>query len=191
MVGHPGTLTYSCKTRYHRGGGVKKPRLIAIATFLLLVAGALWVAACCEDGNALPYRFATVERGGLQASVSATGTQSVVTTVQVGTQVSGQIEAAPGPHRSDPRPSVGARGRGGAGPEQGGAGAVASNFLGVIEVEEQVGVRREALAAELKQVEMMVEAASAVVNARYNLLLQRTLVDYYVGDLDARVAAGS
>jgi len=36
-----------------------------------------------------------------------------------------------------------------------------------------------------------VEAASAVVNARYNLLLQRTLVDYYVGELEARVAAGS
>jgi outer membrane protein len=29
-----------------------------------------------------------------------------------------------------------------------------------------------------------VEAASSLVSARYNLLFERTLVDYYVGDLD-------
>jgi outer membrane protein len=29
-----------------------------------------------------------------------------------------------------------------------------------------------------------VQAASALVSARYNLLFQRTLLDYYVGDLD-------
>jgi outer membrane protein len=35
-----------------------------------------------------------------------------------------------------------------------------------------------------------VEAASALVSARYNLLFERTLVDYYVGDLDpAQLAA--
>ncbi len=37
-----------------------------------------------------------------------------------------------------------------------------------------------------------VQAASALVSARYNLLFQRTLVDYYVGDLDpARITNGS
>lgn len=36
-----------------------------------------------------------------------------------------------------------------------------------------------------------VQAASALVSARYNLLFQRTLVDYYVGDLDpARITNG-
>ena len=37
------------------------------------------------------FRFATVERGDLQARVSATGTLQAVTTVSVGTQVSGQV----------------------------------------------------------------------------------------------------
>ncbi len=39
------------------------------------------------------FRFATVERGDLQALVSATGTLNAVTTVSVGTQVSGQVSA--------------------------------------------------------------------------------------------------
>jgi HlyD family secretion protein len=39
------------------------------------------------------FRFATVERGDLQARVSATGTLNAVTTVSVGTQVSGQVSA--------------------------------------------------------------------------------------------------
>jgi HlyD family secretion protein len=37
------------------------------------------------------FRFATVERGDIQALVSATGTLNAVTTVSVGTQVSGQV----------------------------------------------------------------------------------------------------
>ena len=72
---------------------MKKSKLIAGATILLLAAGAFWAAARREDGKVMPYRFATVERGNLQASVSATGTLSAVTTVQVGTQVSGQVAA--------------------------------------------------------------------------------------------------
>ena len=39
------------------------------------------------------FRFATVEQGDLQAIVSATGTLGAVTTVSVGTQVSGQVSA--------------------------------------------------------------------------------------------------
>ena len=39
------------------------------------------------------FRFVTVERGDLQAIVSATGTLNAVTTVAVGTQVSGQVSA--------------------------------------------------------------------------------------------------
>jgi outer membrane protein len=35
------------------------------------------------------------------------------------------------------------------------------------------------------------QAASAVVSARYATLFQRTLLDYYVGNLDARVSTGS
>jgi HlyD family secretion protein len=43
--------------------------------------------------EASSYRFAAIERGDLEAIVSATGKLSAVTTVQVGTQVSGQIAA--------------------------------------------------------------------------------------------------
>ena len=39
------------------------------------------------------FRFATVERGDIRAVVSATGTLNAVTTVSVGTQVSGQVSA--------------------------------------------------------------------------------------------------
>ena len=39
------------------------------------------------------FRFTTIERGDIQALVSATGTLQAVTTVSVGTQVSGQISA--------------------------------------------------------------------------------------------------
>ena len=38
------------------------------------------------------YRVAKVERGNLTATVSASGTLSAVTTVQVGSQISGQIK---------------------------------------------------------------------------------------------------
>ena len=44
-----------------------------------------------EASEAPAYRFATVTRGDLSSSVSATGALSALTTVQVGTQVSGQI----------------------------------------------------------------------------------------------------
>jgi HlyD family secretion protein len=43
--------------------------------------------------DAPAYRFAAVTRGNLEATVSATGALSAVKTVQVGTQVSGQIAA--------------------------------------------------------------------------------------------------
>jgi hypothetical protein len=36
-----------------------------------------------------------------------------------------------------------------------------------------------------------VQAASALVTSRYNLQFQRTLMDYYVGDLDPKELAGN
>jgi HlyD family secretion protein len=57
----------------------------------LAAAAAYWWRA---DSNAETprYRFGKVERGPLVATVSATGTLNPVTSVQVGTQVSGQIK---------------------------------------------------------------------------------------------------
>ena len=67
-------------------------RLLIPGAVLLLAAGA-WLVLRGRGSAEPAYRFATVERGDIEASVSATGTLSAVTTVQVGTQVSGQISA--------------------------------------------------------------------------------------------------
>jgi HlyD family secretion protein len=68
------------KTRFALGG-------------IVIVAGALglWIYRNAEAREAPTYRFATVTRGNLESTVSATGALSAVTTVQVGTQVSGQV----------------------------------------------------------------------------------------------------
>ena len=50
-----------------------------------------WFWLSRAGGEESPYRLATVERDDLEAIVSATGKLNAVTTVQVGTQVSGQI----------------------------------------------------------------------------------------------------
>jgi HlyD family secretion protein len=62
--------------------------------FVLLVAGAAsWFYWRADADQGPAYRFATVERGDIEATVSATGALSAVTTVAVGTQVSGQVSA--------------------------------------------------------------------------------------------------
>lgn len=71
---------------------MKKTRILFAAIPLLAVA-ALWVYRSADGSEGPAYRFATVERGNIEATVSATGTLGAVTTVQVGTQVSGQISA--------------------------------------------------------------------------------------------------
>jgi HlyD family secretion protein len=70
---------------------MSKKLVIVAVVALVIVAGSFW-AWKKHDASAAPaYRFATVEKGDLEAAVSATGTLSAVTTVQVGTQVSGKL----------------------------------------------------------------------------------------------------
>lgn len=72
----------------------RKPRA-RFALFALVVAAlAAWAAwtAYGARGKAAEFRLGKVERGNLTATVSASGTLSAVTTVQVGSQVSGQIK---------------------------------------------------------------------------------------------------
>jgi HlyD family secretion protein len=64
----------------------KNQRALAIAGVL-----AALMAACSGDGPS--YRTEPVRRGDVQQTVTATGTVNPVTTVQVGTQVSGTIKA--------------------------------------------------------------------------------------------------
>ena len=66
---------------------------IAIVLILLgMLAASLFYFARTGDAETASYRFVSVERGDLEAVVSATGALSAVTTVQVGTQVSGRVD---------------------------------------------------------------------------------------------------
>ena len=60
---------------------------------LALVAAGAWWWSQRSAQAAVQYRTAPIERGGMQVSVSASGTVNPVTQVSVGTQVSGQVRA--------------------------------------------------------------------------------------------------
>jgi HlyD family secretion protein len=64
---------------------------VAMGLALLLLAGALLWRAHAQ--NAIRYETIALERGTIQASVTATGTLNAVVDVQVGSQVSGNIKA--------------------------------------------------------------------------------------------------
>ena len=68
-------------------------RIAAAAAVVVLAAGGVAIYRRADAKQAPAYRFATVTRGNLESTVSATGALSAVKTVQVGTQVSGQIAA--------------------------------------------------------------------------------------------------
>jgi len=64
---------------------------IVAAALAALAGGGWWWAAHRGDGD-VTYRTAKIERGSLQAAVSASGTVTPVTQVQISSQVSGQIK---------------------------------------------------------------------------------------------------
>ena len=68
-------------------------KLAAVAVGVLVLAGggAWWYVQKQASGD-VQYRTSKIERGSLQASVSASGAVNPVTQVSVGTQVSGQIK---------------------------------------------------------------------------------------------------
>ncbi|HKW09139.1 MAG TPA: efflux RND transporter periplasmic adaptor subunit [Gemmatimonadaceae bacterium] len=72
---------------------MKKSRIAAAAAVVVLAASSVAMYRRADAKQVPPYRFAAITRGNLEATVSATGALSAVTTVQVGTQVSGQISA--------------------------------------------------------------------------------------------------
>ena len=72
----------------------RKPRALIALTGLAiatLVGWGVWTTFVAR-GTTPEFRLAKVERGNLTATVSASGTLSAVTTVQVGSQISGQIK---------------------------------------------------------------------------------------------------
>src|SRR5207302_4463789 len=72
---------------------MKKTKIAVVAVVLAALAGGGWMYKRADATEAPVYRFAVVEQGNLQATVSATGTLGAVRTVQVGTQVSGQVSS--------------------------------------------------------------------------------------------------
>jgi HlyD family secretion protein len=68
-------------------------RIVAAALAVSTLTGALWVRHRADAGTTPSYRLAAVTRGDVRSTVSATGALSAVRTVEVGTQVSGQIAA--------------------------------------------------------------------------------------------------
>jgi len=69
-------------------------RWIIISVAVIVVIGGVWIwrATAAREAQATPFRLAVVDRGAVQTQVTATGTVSAVTTVQVGSQVSGIIK---------------------------------------------------------------------------------------------------
>ena len=70
---------------------MKKYSLAWLLVAALVLAGAWWWWSQRAQSEAVQYRTAKIERGNLQATVSASGAVNPVTQVSVGTQVSGQI----------------------------------------------------------------------------------------------------
>jgi len=68
-------------------------RISLVAAIIVLALIGFWVYRHFTHEEAPPYRFGAVERGDIEAAVAATGVLSAVTTVQVGTQVSGLVSA--------------------------------------------------------------------------------------------------
>jgi len=68
-------------------------RIAAVAALLVLATAAFFLVRGKGGEDAAAFRFGEVARGDLSSSVSATGALGAVRTVQVGTQVSGQVSA--------------------------------------------------------------------------------------------------
>ncbi len=70
---------------------MRKTKIVVATIALPLILAGAWFFGRSDGGGGTSYRFVEVQRGDLRATVSATGSLGAVTTVQVGTQVSGQV----------------------------------------------------------------------------------------------------
>jgi HlyD family secretion protein len=72
---------------------MNKTKITAAAIGVIMLAGGGWLYKRADGTEAPVYRTATIQRGSVKPTVSATGTLGAVKTIQVGTQVSGQVAA--------------------------------------------------------------------------------------------------
>lgn len=73
------------------GGSVSRSRLVTFAVIAIVLLGAGWIWWSHGRTEQIQYRTALVERGNIEAVVSATGTIEPVVQVDVGSQVSGTV----------------------------------------------------------------------------------------------------
>src|SRR5499433_3637177 len=71
--------------------GLKRRRVTVAALLVVVIAGIVTVALLGRKSSASDFVTAKVELGTVELDVSATGTLQAVTTVQVGSQVSGTV----------------------------------------------------------------------------------------------------
>jgi HlyD family secretion protein len=69
----------------------QKKRMVLVGGILCVVGPMTWL--WLGSRSSVRYRTATVDRGDINVTVSATGNPNAVVTVQVGSQVSGNILA--------------------------------------------------------------------------------------------------
>lgn len=65
--------------------------ILAIVALAVVAGGAWWWKSRATRANADAWRTAAVERGDIRVAISSTGTLSAITTVTVGSQISGQV----------------------------------------------------------------------------------------------------
>lgn len=79
--------------RVERSSGRRRTLWISVLPVLLLLGGLAYLALAPTGGNALRYVTEQVKRGDLKVTVTATGTLQPVNEVDVGSELSGTIEA--------------------------------------------------------------------------------------------------
>ena len=65
--------------------------VVAVVAIAAVVAAAVWWRGARGEGVESPWRTVQVERGDIRVAISATGTLSAISTVTVGSQISGQV----------------------------------------------------------------------------------------------------
>ncbi|MBW8850810.1 MAG: efflux RND transporter periplasmic adaptor subunit [Xanthomonadales bacterium] len=74
-----------------RSSGFRLARLIPVAVVIALLAAAAWWWQGRDQAGEQRYRTAAVESGDIRVAISATGTLSALSTVDVGSEVSGKV----------------------------------------------------------------------------------------------------
>lgn len=77
----------------HEGEDMKKKWLLTILIVLALAAGTYQMVKSTANKSSSEYQFASISRGDLESTISATGTLTPLVTIDVGTQVSGTVES--------------------------------------------------------------------------------------------------